>query len=147
MQANDLSNASSPVVYVVWEGLIATTGDARRFGWYLRTHRPAKALAVYETHTRAVVAMWQVMRRGAFRFGVVTFLPAPVAALLGERLDQDHVPYAELIATTPEEFSRRMAFMPWLAAVIDPDASRLLLYGSYGRHVPPEHAEMIGWLQ
>lgn len=147
MQGNDLSSGTAPVVYIVWEGLIATTGDRRRFEWLVKTHRPAKALAVYETHTRAIAAMWQVARRGSFNFGIVTYLPAAVAAGLGDRLDQDHAPYSEVVATTPREFASQMAHMPWLAAVIDPDPSRLLLYGSYGRHVPPEHAEMIGWLQ
>lgn len=147
MQGNDLSNTTSPRVYIVWEGLIATTGDTRRYGWYVKTRRAAKALGVYETHTRAVAAMWQVMRRGCYSLSVLTYLPPDVAAGLGGRLDRDHVPYGDLLVSTPAEFSRQLAYMPWLAAVIDPDPTRLLLYGSFGRHVPPEHAEMIGWLQ
>jgi hypothetical protein len=147
MQGNDLSNATSPCIYVVWEGLIATTGEESRFQRYVKTRRSEKALALYERHTRAVTAMWQVIRRGPFNVAVLTYLPPAVAALLPDRLTLDHVPFYEVLVTTPAAMAEQIPYMPWIAAVVDPDPSRALLYGSFGRHVPPEHAEMIGWLQ
>lgn len=147
MQGNELSNVTSPCIYVVWEGLLATTGEGKRFERYVRMRRYKKALDLYATHTRAVNAMWQAIRAGSYNVAVLTFLPTVVAELLPERLDQDMVPRYELYVTTPLELAQQIAYMPWVAAVVDPDPSRRLLYGSYGRHIPPEQAEMIGWFQ
>lgn len=147
MQGNDLSGSTAPVVYVVWEGLLATTSEDRRLRRYLRSRRYERAVGLFETHTRAVVAMWQVMHRGSYGLSVISYLPPGTSSALRDRLAEDHVPYSDLLFTTPADFARRMPYMPWLAAVIDPDPAHTLMFGSFGRHVPPEHAEMIGWLQ
>jgi hypothetical protein len=147
MQNNDLDNTPSPAVYVVWEGLLATCGQPEKFRRLVRLRRYARALDLYETHGLAVNAMWQAMTRGDYGVSVLTHLPASVADLLAERLDTEIVPYRELLQISPAELGRRLAYMPWLLAVADPELYRARAYGSRGRFVPPEHAEIIGNLR
>lgn len=147
MLNNDLSNTPSPAVYVVWEGLIATCGEMRKVRALIKLRRFAKALDMFETHTRAVDAMWQSLQRGQFGMSVLTHLPAPMAALLPDRLDRELVPCRDFLSISPVELVSRLPHMPYVAAIADPELYRARAYGSLGRYVPPEHAEVLGNLR
>lgn len=147
MWNNDLANTPAPTIYVVWEGLIATCGREKKFARCMKTKRYEKALSLFETHQRTVDAMWQTMMRGTLGVSVVTFLPSSIGRLLPERLDDDMVPYRDFLVLTPEILLKRLPHMPWAYVVADPDPRRVLAYGSKGRHVPAEAAELIGFLQ
>lgn len=147
MQHNDLSNEESKELYIVWEGLLATLGDTRRFDWAVRLRQFSRALELYETNSRAVSALWQQLQHGSLGISIVTYLPRRVAAHLPERLERDRVPHRGFIATNPAAMVRALATMPWLYAVVDPDPTRQFIYGTRGIRVPTENVEMLGWLK
>lgn len=144
MQGNDLDNTPSPMVYVVWEGLIATTGEMGKVQKYVKMRRFEKALALFQPHYVAIDAMWQAMNRGGYGISVVTHLPEAMAAFLPNRLDMDVVPYRELLTISPGDLVHKIPHMPWLLGIADPELYRARAYGSFGRHVPVEHAYLIG---
>jgi hypothetical protein len=146
MQNNDLSNTPQPTVYVVWEELLATCGDMPKVRLLLKLRRYQRALDMFETHSRAVNAMWQAMTRGTYGVSVVTHLPKGLADLLIDRLDYDLVPYREFVAMSAHDFIQQVPHMPWVLAVADPDPFRARAHGSLGRFIPAEHAERIGTL-
>ena len=146
MLGNDIDNTPSPLLYVVWEGLIATCGEMDRALKLIRLRRYKKALGLFHVHYVAVDAMWQVMHHRSYGVSVLTHLPKGFAELLPEWLDMNVVPYRDIVALSPGDLVNQMPHMPWLLGVADPEQYRARAYGSFGKHVPPEHAEMIGVL-
>lgn len=133
-------------MFVVWEGLIATCDNPAKFDWFMNTRRPGRAVALFKTNQLAVSAMWQAMLHGVHGVSVVTFLPERLWGLVQDRVESDVVPCRDFLGTTPAELVRRLPHMPWVSAIADPELYRSRAYGSYGRHVPAEHPELIGRL-
>jgi hypothetical protein len=149
MQHGDIDNGpGAPLLYVVWEGLLAVPGrdyTPTRFRRRLRFRNATRALELYQTNEAAVRQIWSLWRHDQ-GIAIVTFLGERVATALLARLADDAVPHARFLATTPSHLAQFAALDPDVHQVVDPDPRRRLTYGSKGRTIAPHDAELIGRL-
>ncbi|MFI9271854.1 hypothetical protein ACIGXM_14205 [Kitasatospora sp. NPDC052896] len=149
MRDGDISNIpEGKLIYVVWEGLLAVPTErytATRFRRRLRFRNPTRALELYKTNDLAVDQLWRLWAEDQ-QVAVVTFLGERVAPALAERLADDAVPCARLIATTVSHLASHVASEPDVLHVVDPEPLRRLTYGSMGRYIAAHDAALIGRL-
>jgi hypothetical protein len=149
MQHGDIDNSpGAPLLYVVWEGLLATPGrdySPTKFRRRMRFRSAERALELYQTNDDAVRQIWSLWRHDQ-AICVVTYLGERVGSALLDRIADDAIPYARFLSTTPSHLAHFAALDPDVLQVIDPDPLRRLTYGTKGRTVAPYDAALIGRL-
>lgn len=138
MQHGDISNEVAPRLLFVFEGTVAapsSTAAEKMEKLHIRLRRWDKAVECWEISERSYALLWDCTWRHNFRFDIVTYRPAGFAVALKERLNVEGLPVGNIWATTPARLSKRLAFMPDVAAVYDADATRLFTYGGRGVHL------------
>jgi hypothetical protein len=149
MQHGDIDNGpGNPLIYVVWEGLIAVPSreySPTKFRRRMRFRNPSRALDLYTTNEAAVRQIWELWEQDQ-GIAVVTLLGSRIGPALVERLVDDAVPYDRVISTTVSHLASEIALAPDVLHIVDPDPRHRFTYGSKGRTVAPYDAAMIGRL-
>jgi hypothetical protein len=152
MQGGDISNEVVPRLVVAFEGMLGVLPEkpenyvtelvARKFG---RRARQAKRIVdAYDINDALARVIWDTTWRHRYTVDVVTYLGEDAVEALEARLDVEGLPIGRVWATTPERLSRRLPYMPDVAAVFDNENH--LLYGSKGRMLPAVPTTLIGAL-
>lgn len=138
MQNGDLSNSVTPRILLVFEGALGylEKDDGRGFSRAIRRGQWGDAVNLWKLHQLTAQKIWDVTVRQSIGIEIVTFFGAEFGGALEYRLQvDDDLPVRGVMATTPDRLARKIAYMPSLAAVYDPDPSRWLTYGGKGRHL------------
>lgn len=132
MRNGDLSNRVSPRVVLVFEGALGFCTDTRKFDRQLRRGHFEEATRFWEINSLLAGKILHLNYYKDVTFEVVTFIGGDEwAAELGYYLED--LPLHRVWATTPEKLGRKIAYMPDLACVYDPEPKRWLMYGTKGR--------------
>jgi len=147
VQNGDISNVVSPRLVIVFEGLIGLLpGPAARAKEqaYRKAKRWSRAANVYEINEQMAKHIWDVYSRTDYSIDVVTYLGDDMAEAFADLMDRESLPIGNTFATTPDQLSRRIAHMPDLAAIYDPDRSNQFKFGSKGRLTDPTTPNLMG---
>ncbi len=141
MKHNDLSSQVVPRLALVFEGALGFADRAalRQFEKDLKRKHLDWAASRWVLDPTMMLKIWDVTKRLSFNLDIVTFL-ADGSEFFGEALairlqDVYDLPIHGVIATTEDKLSRKIAYMPDLAKIYDPDRLRSLRWGSKGYHL------------
>jgi len=150
MKDGDISNAVSPRLLVVWEGLIAlppNAADTSRITSWVKARRSGKTRATIDSFTlndTMAKHIWDVTVRRGYSVDTVTFLGAEFLPHIEAWIDRYDLPIGHVTNESPDNLARRLAYMPHVAAVYDPEPSRRYTYGGKGRLMNPESPDFFG---
>lgn len=137
MRGGDLSNEVVPRAVLVFEGALGfiDRNDQRAFGRAIRRKRWDDAAECWQLFDLMVTRIWYVATRLSVTLDVVTFAgPPEFGEALERRLqDAEELPVHRVWATTVELLCRKIAYMPDLAVIYDPEPSRQFTWGAKGR--------------
>lgn len=146
MQKGDISGDSVPALGVVFEGLIAEFKPevGKRIFGLRKGVRASRTLDQFVLNEHVVHVLMDVAYRRPLDVDVITYMGEEMAEAVAKRLDREQVPYRSVLSFTPEVLARKIAYMPDLFAIYDPDPSHRFLYGGKGRYTTPADADAIG---
>ena len=74
----------------------------------------------------------------------VTWLPEDIAEYVEGWLEREGLPFSSFHHYEPVKLARRIATMPDVAAIYDPDPAHRFLFGGKGRILSPDSPNMMG---
>lgn len=135
MKDGDLSNKVAPRLLLVFEGALGFCNDDRKYRKLAGKGKWENALEYWVINPlMANRILWLYFKKDV-NTEVVTFISEEFADELTTRLDVEGIPIHRVWYTTPAALARRIAYMPDLAAVYDPEPTRWLTYGSKGVYI------------
>lgn len=132
MRDGDLSNEVVPRLLLVWEGAIAFCTDEKKEQHYLGKQNFQGLAGIYTANDLMISKMWDVTKRQSVTMDVITYYPAGFIPPLEQWLEDEGVPYGACWSADPQVLARKLAHMPDVARVYDPDPQRAMAYGSKG---------------
>jgi hypothetical protein len=141
MQRGDLSNEVVPKLLIVFEGAIGYLPEDKRrmFEKAMGKGHWDDACACWDLNDLMLRKIWDVVARQSREVEVITYLGKDFADTLAGRLDVEDVPVHAVWATDPASLSRKLAYMPSVSAVYDPDPAHQFTYGAKGRVLTSVH--------
>lgn len=146
MQNGDLSNELVPRLVLVFEHLVGTLAskpDQLKFGTYVRLGRWKRAVALFQVNELLAKQMWHVTWHLHHQLEVVTYLHADAIQPVSDWIDDNDLPVHRVWATEPNKLARKIATMPDLAAIFDPDPKHALTFGRKGRIINPAQPDIL----
>lgn len=140
MEGGDISNEVSPRLLFVFEnllGLLPTEKHVAQVKRHIRRKRYAQAVEVFEVNEQLAKRIWDMTWRLKYSIDVVTWIPNPFSRYVQQWIDAQDLPIAHVIHENPTTFTRKLSYMPHVAAIFDPDPSHQFTWGSKGRILPP----------
>src|SRR5687767_1895788 len=113
MEKGDLSNEVVPRLAIVFEGLIGrldTALAAQQEKAFVRLRRYKRAAHCWTIDRHVTAHMWDLTWRHNFSVDVLTYKQDRYAEAIEALLDEYLLPVSNFISTTPEEFSKRLAY-------------------------------------
>ena len=147
MQRGDISNEIVPRLVIVFENLLGILPNKRaeaKVSTYLRLKQWKRAVNTYEIHEPLAHRIWDITWRLHYQVEVCTYLGPDFGKALRERLDDEDLPISRVWDTKPHTLARKLAHMPYVAAIYDPDPGHQFTYGSKGRVLTPGTTHLLG---
>jgi hypothetical protein len=140
VERGDISNTVSPRLYVVFENLVAAIPleDRAKFSTAVKLHRWKRAVEMFVANELFAKYAWDITWRMGFTLDCVTWMPDDMAQHVEEWLDKEGLPFSSFHRYDPNRLARRIATMPDVAAIYDPDPDHRLLFGRKGRFLTSE---------
>jgi hypothetical protein len=146
LKNGDLSNEVVPRIVLVFEGALGyiSRENRKKFDKYIARERWYEAAGCWEIHDQVAQRIWYLVRHRSLTLDIVIFAgPEEFGAALEIRIkDFEELPVHNVWATRTELLARKIAYMPDLLCVYDPNPERWLTWGSKGR--PITRAEDLG---
>jgi hypothetical protein len=133
MENGNLSNRVAPRIVLVFEGALGFCTDTARYDKAVRKEKWETAIKYWSLNTLCMAKLMHLYFKKDVNIEVVTYLGEPFAEELRYLL-QD-LPLHRVWATTPFDLGLKVAYMPDLAMVYDPEPKRWLMYGGKGRYL------------
>lgn len=147
MEGGDISNLVVPRLVIVFEnllGLLPTKADEAKAAAYIRFGRWNRAARVFQINEALAARIWDVTWRLNYSVDVLTYVSPDFATAVAKRIDKEDLPVGNVWFDEPHLLARRLAYMPQVAAIYDPDPAHQFTYGSKGRIVSPVNPNLIG---
>lgn len=148
MEKGDISNVISPRMLVVFEhlvGLLPTPADRAKYSTMVRLHQWKRAVNTFEPNELLSKHLWDMTYgRYSYTLDCVTWLPEEMEEYVHEWLDREGLPFSQYHRYDPTKLARRIATMPDVAFIYDPDPKHRFLFGSKGRIVSPDAPNLMG---
>lgn len=147
MQGGDISNEVVPRLVIVFEnllGLLPSKVDEAKLASYLRFRRWKRAANLFTLNEMLAARIWDVTWRLNFSVDVITYIGPEFAEALEHRIDREGLPVGHVWHEDPYVLARKLAYMPHVACVYDPDPRHQFTYGSKGRLVSASNPNLIG---
>jgi hypothetical protein len=138
MKYGDLSSRISPRLLLVAEGALIGLADDKQYDKWVARNRWDKAMDCWFINEMMARQILYLYWKKDINIELVTFVSEEFCRELRQRMDREQLPVSNVWYTTPTLLARRIAYMPDLAYVYDPDPDRWLLYGSKGRYIQKE---------
>ena len=137
MEHGDLSNIVSPRILLIFEGSLGYLPEEsrKRFLRVIRRGRWDLAVRYWKLNEMYVRQILYLYHKRNVNIEIVTFLGEDFAGELAACLDEEGVVVHDVWASTPTLLARKIAYMPDLSMVYDPDPDRWLTYGSHGTYI------------
>jgi len=147
MERGDISNEAVPRLLLVWEnllGILPTKTHEAKAGTYLRLKRYKRAVNTFEVNETLAHRIWDITWRLKFSVDVVTWLPKECVEHIEAWIDRQDLPVGHVSHENPTTFARKLSYMPYVAAIYDPDPQHQFTWGAKGRIVSPANPDLIG---
>ena len=133
MRFGDLSNVSSPRIYVVFDDAIGTLPeDAQEFYELVEERRFKEAVDLFTIDTSILNKINYLAVRKGINVYLVTWMGQSIAGEIEEFLDELMIPIRGVISTTPNQLGRTTAQDETIIGIFDPDPENMLKYGAKG---------------
>lgn len=149
MRANDLDNVVVPRDALVWEGLFGLYPDEKTKRLEARFRAKGKwdnAVDCYTINEMLARKIWDLTWRFNVQIELVTWWGPDFRRALEDRMDRENMPFSRIWSDNPLVLARRLAVMPDLRTIYDPDPEHQFLFGSKGRILSPDQYELLGAL-
>jgi hypothetical protein len=141
MEKGNLSNEVTPKILLVFEGAVGWLPEDRRKTYDKLVRKGQWLYAAYEWELNDLMLrkIWDVMFRRGQDIEIITYISQEFADAIAYRLDEEDVPVRKVWSTTPAILSRKIALMPDVAVIFDPDPEHQFTYGGKGRVLTSPH--------
>jgi hypothetical protein len=146
VKGNDLGNSVVPRDALVWEGLLGLINDprvAKQEKKFREKEQWDNAVACYEVNELLARKIWDLTWRWSMEIELLTYLGVEFAQSLEKRMEREDMPFRRVWFDKPNLLARRIATMPNLRTIYDPDPNHQFLYGHRGRIIAPENAHYL----
>lgn len=142
MEGGDLSNQIANRFLWVWDGLVAVPPSERKSRLWGRAFGKNKSMFMdMEPNGLIQSVIFDLAWRHDVRQDVVTFWPGAHREWLQEWCERENMPLTYYYAHTPGGLLRRLAYMPEVVRVFDPDPDRAGTWANVGTYWDPERAQ------
>ena len=148
MQGGDIDNRVVPRLVIVWEnllGLLPNKAAEAKAASYVKFKRWNRAVNTFEINEALARRIWDVTWRYDFSVDVITYIHEDFVEALENRLDREDIPVRSVWFTEPHVLARKLAYMPQVACIYDPNPHHQFTYGSKGRILNPAQPDLIGY--
>lgn len=134
MKNNDLSDSVIPCILLVFEGSLGILEKENKKEFYRAFTRGwwDQAVSCFTFHDLMSAKIWAVHARKGVAIEVVTFIGVEFGDALAQRIDAENLPVRRTWGTTVPQLARKIAYMPDLAAIYDPDPQHQFTWGHKG---------------
>lgn len=146
MQDGDLANDLVPRLVLVFEHLVGIVpGPLMRVRWesWIRTKRWKRAVNELIVNEPLARQMWHLTWHLNYQLEVVTYLHADATEHVQQWIDDNDLPVHRVWYASPNKLARKIATMPDLAVIFDPDPAHQLTYGKKGRIINPAQPDLL----
>lgn len=146
MQRGDISGDLVPRFVLVFEHLVGVVPGSLSMAAYLswvRTKRWKRAVNEFEVNDALAKQMWHVTWHLHHQLEVVTFLHPDAVEPISNWIDVQDLPVHRVWYSDPNKLARKIATMPDLAAIFDPDPKHVLTFGRKGRIINPAQPDIL----
>lgn len=149
MRKGELSSETLPRVYVVFENLIGVLpGTKDRIAEQLARKRQKweQAADYYQLNISTSQGIRDLYWRHHFRVDVITFIDPGFVSAIRNKLDSRNLLFGDVYYYDTELLMADLTYDPAIIAVMDPDPSRILTWGSKGRYCSSAQFNLINLL-
>ena len=143
MLRGDLSSEVVPRLLLVFEGTLGfiDAKDRKKFDRYISRKHWTEAAELWLINPGMAAQIWYLVRHKSLTIDLVTFAgPKEFGEALAYRIqDIEELPVHQVWATRVELLARKIAYMPDLMKVYDPDPERWLTWGGKGYRITSAH--------
>lgn len=146
MQGGDLANDLVPRFVLVFENLIGVVPNSLSgvgYASFIRTKRWKRAVNYLVVNDLLAKQMWHVTWHLNYQLEVITYLHADAVQPIEDWIDEQDLPVHRVWYAEPNKLARKIATMPDLAAIFDPDPAHQLTYGKKGRIINPAQPDIL----
>jgi hypothetical protein len=146
MQDGDLANDLVPRFVLVFEHLVGVVPGSLmrvRYESWVRTKRWKRAVNEMVVNDLLAKQMWHVTWHLNYQLEVVTYLHADAVEPVQQWVDDQDLPVHRVWYAAPNKLARKIATMPDLAVIFDPDPAHQLTYGRKGRIINPAQPDLL----
>jgi hypothetical protein len=146
VQGGDLSNELVPRLVLVFEHLVGIVpGNLMRIRYdsWVRTRRWKRAVEEMVVNEPLARQMWHVTWQLHYELEVVTYLDPKAVEHIEHWIDNQDLPVHRVWYAEPNKLARKIATMPDLGAIFDPDPAHQLTYGKKGRIINPAQPDIL----
>lgn len=146
MQGGDLANDLVPRLVLVFENLVAVIPNSLNrvaYESFVRTKRWHRAFNLLAVNDPLARQMWHITWHLGYQLEVVTYLSEKAVEPAQQWIDEKDLPVHRVWYADPNKLARKIATMPDLAAIFDPDPAHQLTYGKKGRIINPAQPDLL----
>lgn len=146
MQGGDLSGELVPRLVLVFEnlvGIVPSSLSRVSYESFIRTKRWKRAIPYFRVNDALAKQMWHVTWHLHYQLEVVTFLHEDAVEPIQTWIDVEDLPVHRVWYSDPNKLARKIATMPDLAAIFDPDPAHQLTFGRKGRIINPAQPDIL----
>jgi hypothetical protein len=148
MQGNDLGSGTEPRLILVFEGLIGflpTKKAELTFKTSMKFHRWGKAVSQFVPNEQMERRIYDITYNKGFNVEALTFLGDQMQDHVMQWIDDHYLPIGRVRSHTPDELSKKLAYMPDVAAIYHPFNNMTFKFGGKGRYLDPSGSlDIIG---
>jgi hypothetical protein len=133
----ELSNVRLPRAYVVFEDLVGLLPDAKSkiaFNLAAKRKKWEQAAAYYQLNIKTSQGMRDLYFNRNFQVDVITFIDPAFVIPMRDKLDERNLLFGGVHYYDKVDLLGDLTYDPSILAVLDPDPSRVLTWGSKGRY-------------
>lgn len=146
MRKGELSNETLPRAYIVFENLIGLLPSAKdRLAEQLARKRKnwQKVADCYKLNIKTSQGLRDLYWRRRFRVDVITFIDPAFVPFIRDKLDGRNLLFGDVHYYDIESLLADTTYDPSVLAVLDPDPSRVLTWGSRGRYCSSDQLDLL----
>lgn len=146
MQGGDLSSDLVPRLVLVFEhlvGVVPSTPAKVAYEALTRAKRWGRAVEMLAVNEPLARQMWHITWHLGYQLEVVTYLSEKAVDGVQHWIDEKDLPVHRVWYTDPNKLARKIATMPDLAAIFDPDPAHQLTFGRKGRIINPAQPDIL----
>lgn len=147
MRNGDISNQQEARLLLVFEGLIATLPSAKARGKYdmlARVGQWKRAVRQFKINEPAARIIWDTAFRRGYSLDAVTFLDEDALEHVEEFIAAENLPIGHVTYSDKYLLARSLNYRPDVVGVFHANPADVLVYGSKGYLVNPDHPVLIG---